>query len=89
MFPEVGRFLMLDEPAVPEIDLDLETGRLHLDVHTFLAEEGKRVGYTGVQRFETDCITLWSANQEIASDQQRHGQVDVSTWVLGPIPWVR
>ena len=89
MFPEVGRFLMLDALAAPEVELDLKTGALSMEVHTFLAEEGARARYVGVQRFETDCITLWSAIQEIGSDQQRHGQVDVSTWVLSALPPVR
>ena len=72
-----------------EVYLDLATGALNLEVHTFLAVDGVRSSYLGVQRFETDLITLWSAIQEIGSDQQRHGQVDVSTWILSPLPVVR
>ena len=89
MFPEVDRFLMLDEVASEDVTIDLKTGALAMDVHAFLAEEGVRGPYLGVQRLETDCITLWSAIQEIGSDQQRHGQVDVSTWVLSALPLVR
>jgi predicted Zn-dependent protease len=89
MFPEIGSFLMLDSLVTPEVDLDLATGALNLEVHTFLAVDGVRSSYLGVQRFETDLITLWSAIQEIGSDQQRHGQVDVSTWILSPLPVVR
>jgi predicted Zn-dependent protease len=89
MFPEIGRFLMLDALATPELEIDLQTGALVLVVHTFLAEGGKRSQYLGVQRFETDCISLWTAISEIGSDQQRHGQVDGSTWVLSGLPPVR
>jgi predicted Zn-dependent protease len=89
MFPDVGRFLMLDSSTTPQIDMNLQTGELNLEVHTFLAEEGTRVGYVGIQRFETDYITLWNAIREIGSDQQRHGQVDVSTWVLSNLAPVR
>ena len=89
IFPELGRFLMLDSSATPEVDIDLKTGDINLEAHCFLAEDGKRGPYVGVQVFETNFLTLWNAIQEIGSDQQRHGQVDVSTWILSGLPRTR
>jgi len=89
MFPDLGRFLNLDASASPTIDLNLRTGKINIEAHTFVSEAGTPEVYAGVQRFETDCISLWSAVHEIGSDQQRHGQVDVSTWILNGLTPVR
>ena len=83
MFPELGEFIILDELVGQGSSwFNLRKGTLTLTGHYFSSDSGSKPAYIGVRTIRTKFRDLWSGIQEVGNDQQRHGFVDVSTWVV-------
>ena len=83
MFPELGEFVILDQLVVHGSSwINIRKGTLALTGHYFSSDAGSTPTYIGVRTIRTKLRDLWSGIQEVGNDQQRHGFVDVSTWVV-------
>ena len=83
MFPELGEFVILDQLVVHGSSwINIRKGTLTLTGHYFSSDAGSTPTYIGVRTIRTKLRDLWSGIQEVGNDQQRHGFVDVSTWVV-------
>ena len=83
IFPELGEFVILDELSAPSGSwYNLRKGTLNLTGQYFASNAGSAPTYIGVRTIRTTFQDLWRGIQEVGNDQQRHGFVDVSTWVV-------
>ncbi len=82
IFSDLGPFLLLDDliPGAPACDL--QTGQLKLRGHFFSGSGSDDLQYVGVHTITTTFVDLWMGIIEVANDQQRHGAIDVSTWIV-------
>ena len=81
MFPDIGRYLLIDEVLAPT-GIDPVRGRLSVPVRVMLGELGAALGTIGTAKLTGTFAQLFGGVVEMASDHERHGAVDASTWVV-------